>query len=144
MDKVKIKEEAENLAKKGAELGVKAAQLRMINQLCKKSLAEAEVKIKYQISRNLKGFDQSFGRKILEYRERFDDDSFKKLIEWTTMLINYYSMSTKPKTRNYNSQKHKGICSSCGREWEFPFKPSPGRPSYCKQCLNKRKQQKTS
>ncbi|MFC1576812.1 CxxC-x17-CxxC domain-containing protein [Candidatus Omnitrophota bacterium] len=32
------------------------------------------------------------------------------------------------------------ICSDCKKECEIPFKPSGGRPVYCKECFSKRKQ----
>ncbi len=32
------------------------------------------------------------------------------------------------------------ICSDCNKECEIPFKPSGGRPVYCKECFSKRKQ----
>ena len=31
------------------------------------------------------------------------------------------------------------ICSDCSKECEVPFKPSGGRPVYCKECFAKRK-----
>ena len=31
------------------------------------------------------------------------------------------------------------ICFECGKDSEIPFKPSPGRPVYCKECFAKRK-----
>jgi len=36
----------------------------------------------------------------------------------------------------YNQQRemHDAICSTCGRETQVPFKPSNGRPIYCKDC----------
>ncbi len=34
---------------------------------------------------------------------------------------------------------HKAICADCNRECEVPFKPSGGRPVYCKECFSKRK-----
>jgi DNA-directed RNA polymerase len=30
---------------------------------------------------------------------------------------------------------HKVICSDCGVETEVPFKPTEGRPVYCRDCL---------
>lgn len=38
-------------------------------------------------------------------------------------------------------EMHKAICSDCGKETEVPFKPSEGRPVYCKECFLKKKQQ---
>lgn len=34
---------------------------------------------------------------------------------------------------------HKAICADCRKECEVPFKPSGGRPVYCKDCFSKRK-----
>jgi len=34
---------------------------------------------------------------------------------------------------------HKAICADCKKECEVPFKPSGGRPVYCKDCFSKRK-----
>lgn len=34
---------------------------------------------------------------------------------------------------------HKAICADCGRDCEVPFKPSAGRPVYCKECFTRRK-----
>ena len=35
---------------------------------------------------------------------------------------------------------HKATCSECGQECEVPFKPTEGKPVYCKECFrNKRK-----
>lgn len=34
---------------------------------------------------------------------------------------------------------HKAICADCNKECEVPFRPSPDRPVYCKECFSKRK-----
>ena len=34
---------------------------------------------------------------------------------------------------------HKAICSECKKECEVPFKPTEGKPVYCKECFAKRK-----
>nr|WP_211529955.1 CxxC-x17-CxxC domain-containing protein [Methanocalculus chunghsingensis] len=31
----------------------------------------------------------------------------------------------------------KAVCSDCGEECEVPFKPTEGRPVYCRDCLPK-------
>ncbi|MDO9540511.1 MAG: DNA-directed RNA polymerase [Methanocalculus sp.] len=31
----------------------------------------------------------------------------------------------------------KAVCSDCGCECEVPFKPTEGRPVYCRDCLPK-------
>lgn len=32
---------------------------------------------------------------------------------------------------------HKTNCSDCGEECEVPFKPTEGRPVYCRDCYQK-------
>ncbi|MEM1558079.1 MAG: CxxC-x17-CxxC domain-containing protein [Thermoproteota archaeon] len=32
---------------------------------------------------------------------------------------------------------YKIICSDCGKEAEVPFKPTEGRPVYCRECFQK-------
>ena len=34
-------------------------------------------------------------------------------------------------------------CSACGQETQVPFKPTEGRPVYCKECYRKQKGQQS-
>jgi CxxC-x17-CxxC domain-containing protein len=36
-------------------------------------------------------------------------------------------------------EMHKTTCSDCGKETEVPFKPTEGRPVYCRDCYQKHK-----
>jgi CxxC-x17-CxxC domain-containing protein len=36
-------------------------------------------------------------------------------------------------------EMHKATCSECGQECEVPFKPTEGKPVYCKECYRKKK-----
>jgi len=36
---------------------------------------------------------------------------------------------------NGPKEMHKVTCSDCGIETEVPFKPTEGRPVYCRDCL---------
>ncbi|MFH0832394.1 MAG: CxxC-x17-CxxC domain-containing protein [Candidatus Aenigmatarchaeota archaeon] len=36
-------------------------------------------------------------------------------------------------------EMHKATCSECGKECEVPFKPTEGKPVYCKECYMKKK-----
>lgn len=40
---------------------------------------------------------------------------------------------------NENREMHKATCSDCGQECEVPFKPTEGKPVYCKECFRKNK-----
>jgi CxxC-x17-CxxC domain-containing protein len=37
----------------------------------------------------------------------------------------------------FNREMHKATCADCGKECEVPFKPSAGRPVYCRDCYRK-------
>ena len=44
--------------------------------------------------------------------------------------------------RRFNSgprEMHKAVCSECKKECEVPFKPTEGRPVYCRDCYPKHK-----
>jgi CxxC-x17-CxxC domain-containing protein len=34
-------------------------------------------------------------------------------------------------------EMHKATCADCGKECEVPFKPTEGRPVYCRDCYPK-------
>tara|TARA_Y100000310_G_C20680361_1_gene815571 strand:- start:2893 stop:3135 length:243 start_codon:yes stop_codon:yes gene_type:complete len=36
-------------------------------------------------------------------------------------------------------EMHKAVCAECGNECEVPFKPTEGRPVYCKDCFRKQR-----
>ncbi len=36
-------------------------------------------------------------------------------------------------------EMHKATCSECGKECEVPFKPTEGKPVYCRDCYAKKK-----
>ncbi|RLJ08868.1 MAG: DNA-directed RNA polymerase [Candidatus Aenigmatarchaeota archaeon] len=38
-----------------------------------------------------------------------------------------------------NRKMHKAVCSDCGKECEVPFKPTEGRPVFCRDCFMKRR-----
>ncbi len=36
-------------------------------------------------------------------------------------------------------EMHKATCSECGEECEVPFKPTEGKPVYCRECYRKKR-----
>ena len=34
-------------------------------------------------------------------------------------------------------EMHKATCADCGQECEVPFKPTEGKPVYCRDCYQK-------
>jgi len=52
----------------------------------------------------------------------------------------FHSRGLVRQDNNYRERTlHKAICADCNKECEVPFKPSGGRPVYCKVCFSKRK-----
>ncbi|MEM3112867.1 MAG: CxxC-x17-CxxC domain-containing protein [Candidatus Pacearchaeota archaeon] len=37
-------------------------------------------------------------------------------------------------------EMHKAVCADCKQECEVPFKPNEGKPVYCRDCFQKRKE----
>ena len=48
--------------------------------------------------------------------------------------------------KKYDSRRprefHKAVCADCGAECEVPFRPSNGKPIYCKDCYRKHNPQR--
>ncbi|MBD3361600.1 DNA-directed RNA polymerase [Candidatus Woesearchaeota archaeon] len=36
-------------------------------------------------------------------------------------------------------EEHKATCSECGKECTVPFKPTEGKPVFCRDCFQKRR-----
>ena len=45
----------------------------------------------------------------------------------------------KPNDQNRERVMHQAVCADCKKECTIPFKPSPDRPVYCKDCFSRRK-----
>jgi len=44
--------------------------------------------------------------------------------------------------RDFPREMHKATCSDCGKECEVPFKPTEGRPIYCRECFQKHRSER--
>lgn len=38
---------------------------------------------------------------------------------------------------SFNREMHDAVCADCGKKCEVPFKPTEGRPVYCRDCYRK-------
>ena len=92
--------------------------------------------------------------KILRWHENYENQSFKntKKEEKTFVKNNYSSDNSQSNSKekvNNNQEEyqeedsgHKAICSLCGKETRTVFVPDGIRPVYCKECLNKKREEK--
>jgi CxxC-x17-CxxC domain-containing protein len=46
---------------------------------------------------------------------------------------------TSATTGNYQRAETRTTCSQCGKETTVPFKPTQGRPVYCRECFQQRR-----
>jgi|SRR5215469_1265489 len=43
--------------------------------------------------------------------------------------------------QTFNKTETRTTCSQCGKETTVPFKPTQGRPVFCRECFQQRRQQ---
>jgi CxxC-x17-CxxC domain-containing protein len=78
---------------------------------------------------------------------RTKEDIENEINNWSGMSINDGTTDSSVTNgqssggNNYSTgpggERFKATCSTCGKETEVPFKPEPGRPVYCKDCIAK-------
>jgi CxxC-x17-CxxC domain-containing protein len=44
-----------------------------------------------------------------------------------------------PSTGNFQRSETKTTCSQCGKETTVPFRPTQGRPVFCRECFQQRR-----
>ncbi len=44
-----------------------------------------------------------------------------------------------PRAEGYERSGTTTVCSQCGKETTVPFKPTQGRPVYCRECFQQRR-----
>ncbi len=49
-----------------------------------------------------------------------------------------------PSNSNYPKVETRTVCSNCGKETTVPFKPTQGRPVFCRECFQVSKKTATS
>jgi CxxC-x17-CxxC domain-containing protein len=61
----------------------------------------------------------------------------QEINNWSGMSIGDMDSSSSSSSGGGSLEKFPIICSLCGLEKTVPFKPEPGRPAYCKECIAK-------
>ncbi len=81
---------------------------------------------------------ESGNKKIEEAVVKSSCDLYTKTREEVEREINDWSgMSIGDDTNTNGVEKFPAICSICKKNTQVPFKPEPGRPVYCKDCIVK-------
>ncbi len=71
--------------------------------------------------------------------KRLNCDSYREIIQIYEQEEKYMPFGDRRRSFGGPREMHKAVCSSCGKETEVPFKPTEGRPVYCKDCYMKQK-----
>jgi len=49
-----------------------------------------------------------------------------------------------PQGHSHNRVETRTVCSQCGKETTVPFRPTQGRPVFCRECFQQRQQAATA
>jgi CxxC-x17-CxxC domain-containing protein len=49
-----------------------------------------------------------------------------------------------PVNHGFSRVETRTVCSQCGKETTVPFKPTQGRPVFCRECFQQRRQAATA
>ena len=89
--------------------------------------------------------EKSYANEIIQYtREHYSTPKFqveKEITDWMETVAGERVDKEKALDKE-EPETYAGVCQSCGRGINVPFKPDPNKPLYCKQCLKKLKRAK--
>ena len=69
-----------------------------------------------------------------------EEVSEEELVEAQDESVEEEKTEEKPEEKKvdiFKREMHKAVCADCGKECEVPFKPTEGRPVYCRDCYRK-------
>jgi len=49
------------------------------------------------------------------------------------------TLGATPRVQAFSRTETKAVCSQCGKETTVPFRPSQGRPIFCRECFHQRR-----
>ncbi len=95
--------------------------------------------------------DESGKISLTLWNEQIDSVAVNDIIEIENGYITEFRGTKQLNIGRYGTIKvarapgemHKAVCQDCGKVFEIPFKPDPGRPVYCPQCSAKKRQRRS-
>jgi len=72
---------------------------------------------------------------LVSYGETEELDRIKALTKTTIERVEDITLASYEVTQ----ERHRAVCTDCGKECTVPFKPDQGRPVYCKECWASRR-----
>ena len=84
--------------------------------------------------------ERTYVNEIIQYtREHYATPKFqveKSITDWMETVAGE-KVDRESNQEKDSADTYPGVCQSCGRGINVPFKPDPNKPLYCKQCLKK-------
>jgi CxxC-x17-CxxC domain-containing protein len=68
----------------------------------------------------------------------FHDKRFKNLPKRCKACKQKHGLA-KGKPTQFTKRETSAVCAGCGKETTLPFRPTQGRPVFCRECFGKRK-----
>jgi CxxC-x17-CxxC domain-containing protein len=68
----------------------------------------------------------------IENKEESEEETSEDKVEEEKPAV------SEKKVDKFNREMHKAVCAECKKECEVPFKPTAGKPVYCRECFSKR------
>src|SRR6185437_16080318 len=78
------------------------------------------------------------GEQLFFHDKQFKNEP-KRCKDCKTKRSHALGISHSPSGANFQRVETKAICSGCQRETTVPFKPTQGRPVFCRECFQQRK-----
>ncbi len=78
------------------------------------------------------------GEQLFFHDKQFKNEP-KRCKNCKTKRSQALGISHSPSGTNFQRVETKAICSGCQRETTVPFKPTQGRPVFCRECFQQRK-----
>jgi len=72
-----------------------------------------------------------------EEEETDEDEESGEEVEEDASEEKESKVSEEVRVDSFKREMHKAICADCKKECEVPFKPTEGRPVFCRDCYRK-------
>ncbi len=83
------------------------------------------------------------GEQLFFYDKQFKNQP-KRCKTCKSKRVSVLSAPTPRESHHYTRVETRATCSQCGKETTVPFRPTQGRPIFCRECFTQKKTQATA
>jgi CxxC-x17-CxxC domain-containing protein len=84
------------------------------------------------------------GEQLFFHDKQFKNEPKRCKVCKTKRVSVLGAVPASPGHGNYAKVETRTVCSQCGKETTVPFKPTQGRPVFCRECFMQRRQAATA